>query len=234
MSCASNGVTGSAGRVVHAASSRSVPASRHRPARDRRRCGRKAQDVEARDKTETNVAADSRAIGRLQSTKIPQNGRRHPIRSIGIRRPAPAAPGPPPTAAPEPPDEPPVIRVTSCGWRDGPSCTFLAGEVVGVFAPYQRPDQTAPAASMRSIRVASRGRGARSRLIFDPARVGRPCTSNRFYRRTARRPAAPDFAGCYAASMARAFARARSAVTSVNEFNTGSCLAIRASAASSR
>ena len=30
----------------------------------------------------------------------------------------------PPTAAPEPPEEPPVIRVTSCGLRDGPSCTF--------------------------------------------------------------------------------------------------------------
>src|SRR3979490_2929712 len=41
--------------------------------------------------------------------------------------------------------------------------------------------KTAPAASMRSIKVASRADGLRSRLIFDPARVGRPCTSNRFF-----------------------------------------------------
>ena len=34
------------------------------------------------------------------------------------------------------------------------------------------PTSTAPAASMRSISVASRDDGARSRLIFDPARVG--------------------------------------------------------------
>ena len=31
---------------------------------------------------------------------------------------------PPPTEEPEPPEEPPVIRVGSCGLRDGPSCTF--------------------------------------------------------------------------------------------------------------
>ena len=34
------------------------------------------------------------------------------------------------------------------------------------------PTSTAPAASMRSISVASRVAGARSRLIFEPARVG--------------------------------------------------------------
>src|SRR5882724_10320823 len=86
---------------------------------------------------------------------------------------------------------------------------------------------------MRSIRVASRGDGLRSRLIFDPARVGRPCTSNRFL--TANGTPASGPASCpaeMAASTARALARARSAVTSVKEFKTGSCLAIRASAAS--
>ena len=95
------------------------------------------------------------------------------------------------------------------------------------------PTSTAPAASIRSINVASRGDGARSRLIFDPARVGRPCTSNRFF--TANGTPASGPASCpaaTAASTARALARARSAVTSVNEFRTGSCLAIRASAAS--
>ncbi len=30
----------------------------------------------------------------------------------------------PPTALPEPPDEPPDIRDRSCGLRDGPSWTF--------------------------------------------------------------------------------------------------------------
>src|SRR6266850_140244 len=95
------------------------------------------------------------------------------------------------------------------------------------------PTKTAPAASMRSIKVASRADGLRSRLIFDPARVGRPCTSNRFF--TANGTPASGPASCPAAIMAstaRALARARSAVTSVNEFKTGSCLAIRASAAS--
>ena len=31
---------------------------------------------------------------------------------------------PPPTALPEPPDEPPLIRVGSCGLREGPSWMF--------------------------------------------------------------------------------------------------------------
>ena len=31
---------------------------------------------------------------------------------------------PPATAPPDPPDDPPVIRVVSCGLRDGPSCAF--------------------------------------------------------------------------------------------------------------
>ncbi len=28
------------------------------------------------------------------------------------------------TAAPDPPDDPPVMRATSCGLHDGPSCAF--------------------------------------------------------------------------------------------------------------
>src|SRR6266850_6091738 len=95
------------------------------------------------------------------------------------------------------------------------------------------PTSTAPAASMRSIRVASRGDGARSRLIFDPARVERPLTSNRFLTANGTPASGPTFwPAAIAASTARAFARARSAVMSVNEFSTESCLAIRAKAAS--
>jgi len=80
---------------------------------------------------------------------------------------------------------------------------------------------------------ASRDDGERSRLIFDPARVGRPRTSNRFFTANgtpASRPA--FFPAAMAASIARALARARSTVTSVNEFRTGSYFAIRANAAS--
>src|ERR1700730_1265611 len=95
------------------------------------------------------------------------------------------------------------------------------------------PTKTAPAASSRSISVASRGDGLRSRLIFDPARVGRPCTSNRFLTANGTPASGPAFfPAAIAASISRALARARSPVTSVKEFRTGSRLAIRASAAS--
>src|SRR5882757_9756209 len=95
------------------------------------------------------------------------------------------------------------------------------------------PTSTAPAASSRSISVASRDAGGRARLIFDPARVARPLTSNRFFTAKGTPASGPtSFPEAIRASTARAFARARSAVTSVNAFRTGSCLLIRASAAS--
>src|SRR5712675_499500 len=95
------------------------------------------------------------------------------------------------------------------------------------------PTSTAPAASMRSISVASRGDGGRSRLIFEPARVESPGTSNRFLTANGTPASGPAFfPAATAASMARALARARSAVTSVNAFRTGLCFAIRANAAS--
>ena len=55
------------------------------------------------------------------------------------------------------------------------------------------PTSTAPAASIRSINVASRGDGARSRLIFEPARVGRPRTSNRFFTANGTPASGPGF-----------------------------------------
>src|ERR1700738_1352174 len=95
------------------------------------------------------------------------------------------------------------------------------------------PTSTAPAASIRSISVASRSEGFRSRLIFDPARVERPCTSNRFLAANGTPASGPTFLpAAMAASIAFALARARSAVTSVKEFRIASCFAIRASAAS--
>src|SRR6266566_7877372 len=95
------------------------------------------------------------------------------------------------------------------------------------------PTSTAPAASMRSISVASRVAGSRSRLIFDPARVESPCTSNRFLTANGTPASGPAFLpAATAASTARALPRARSAVRSVNAFKTGLCLAMRSSAAS--
>ena len=83
------------------------------------------------------------------------------------------------------------------------------------------PTSTAPAASSRSISVASRGGGVSSRLIFDPARVGRPCTSNRFFTANGTPASGPGFLpAAMAASTARALSRARSAVTSVKEFRS--------------
>src|SRR6202030_2726352 len=95
------------------------------------------------------------------------------------------------------------------------------------------PTRTAPAASIRSISVASRVDGLLSRLIFDPARVASPCTSNRFLTANGTPASEPGFfPDAIAASIARAFARARSAVTSVKAFRMESCFAIRASAPS--
>ena len=95
------------------------------------------------------------------------------------------------------------------------------------------PTRTAPAASSRSISVASRDDGGRSRLIFEPARVERPFTSNRFFTAKGTPASGPALLPeAIIASTARALARARSAVTSVKELRTELCFAIRASAAS--
>src|SRR3954470_8193430 len=75
--------------------------------------------------------------------------------------------------------------------------------------------------------------GGRSRLIFEPARVGSPFTSNRFFTANGTPASGPGFfPAAIAASTSRARARARSARTSVNAFSTGLWAAIRARAAS--
>ena len=63
-----------------------------------------------------------------------------------------------------------------------PVMRVLAGEIVGVFAHVERADENR-AGRLQALRPASRRRcaGGRSRLIFEPARVGSPFTSNRFF-----------------------------------------------------
>src|SRR5215467_2805068 len=94
------------------------------------------------------------------------------------------------------------------------------------------PTSTAPAASRRSIVVASRAAGARLRLIFDPASVTSPATSNRFLTANgtpASGPGGRPFRR--AASTAAALASARSASAAVKALSTGFNSAMRASAA---
>src|SRR5689334_13625649 len=95
------------------------------------------------------------------------------------------------------------------------------------------PTRIAPAASSRSINGWSRVAGGSSRLIFEPARVGNPFTSNRFFTANGTPASAPGFLrlAC-AASIARARARARSASTSVKALSTGLRAVMRARASS--
>ena len=95
------------------------------------------------------------------------------------------------------------------------------------------PTRMAPAASSRSISGWSCAAGARSRLIFEPARVGSPFTSNRFFTANGTPASGPRFCRlARAASIARARFTARSASTSVNELSTGSRAVMRARASS--
>jgi hypothetical protein len=98
---------------------------------------------------------------------------------------------------------------------------------------FSAPTSTAPAASSRSIRVASRAAGGRSRLIFAPASVGNPATSNRFFTANGTPASGPSGCPCArAASIACAVSRARTSVKAVNALSTGLRLAMWASVAS--
>src|ERR1043166_7541935 len=95
------------------------------------------------------------------------------------------------------------------------------------------PTSTAPAVSRRSTRVASRMAGDRLRLIFDPASVGRPATSKKFF--TAKGTAASGPSGAplpRGSPSARALARARPARIAVKALRAGLRAAMRASASS--
>src|SRR5271169_1559915 len=98
---------------------------------------------------------------------------------------------------------------------------------------FSAPIRMAPAASSRSINAASRVAGGLSRLIFEPATVGTPATSNRFF--TANGTPASGPAGsprARVASIAWARSSARCSVIAVKELSTGSRSRMRASAAS--
>src|SRR4051794_32836593 len=92
---------------------------------------------------------------------------------------------------------------------------------------FSAPTSTAPAASSRSIKGWSCVAGGRSRLILEPARVGRPFTSNRFFTANGT-PASGPFS--LELSIAAARLSARSANTSVNALSTGLRCVMRARA----
>ena len=95
------------------------------------------------------------------------------------------------------------------------------------------PTSTAPAASSRAISGESRSAGGSSRLIFEPARVDRPATSNRFFTANGTPASGPSGSPFpRAASSAAARLRARAAVTSVKALSSGLSFSMRASAAS--
>src|SRR5580700_10700792 len=95
------------------------------------------------------------------------------------------------------------------------------------------PTRTAPAVSSRSISVASRLAGGRSRLILEPASVDRLATSNRFLTANGT-PASGGSRSplARASSSACARASARRSVTAVKELSKGSRSRMRASVAS--
>src|SRR3954462_81595 len=85
-----------------------------------------------------------------------------------VSEPSASGTSPPPTAAPEPPEEPPVMRLGSGGVGEGPSCTFSPVKSYAYSPMLNAPTSTAPCASRRVINVASHAAGARSRLILEP------------------------------------------------------------------
>ena len=96
------------------------------------------------------------------------------------------------------------------------------------------PTSTAPAASSRSISVASRVTARRSRLIFEPARVVRPLTSNRFFTANGTPASGPTFLPAAIVGIDRAGRGAGAFGDDVGEGvqHADRALAIRASAAS--
>src|SRR5207237_1187160 len=75
--------------------------------------------------------------------------------------------------------------------------------------------------------------GGWARLILEPARVGMPATSNRFFTANGTPASGPSgLRASRALSIACARSSARSLVTAVNELRTGSRSVMRASAAS--
>src|SRR5687767_3440536 len=75
------------------------------------------------------------------------------------------------TAADEPPEEPPGIRVRSHGLRVTPYALFSVEEPIANSSMLVLPRITSPALRSRAVRVASYG-GRQPSRILDPAVVG--------------------------------------------------------------
>ena len=98
------------------------PASRRRRARGRRRCAPAARDGRGsrrRESCRPASAARRSASGRTRR-RATAGTRIEPL----VSEPSASGTKPAATAAPEPPEEPPVMRPSSCGLREGPSWTF--------------------------------------------------------------------------------------------------------------
>src|SRR5579875_540351 len=80
------------------------------------------------------------------------------------------------TDAPDPPDEPPGIRVWSCGLRVGPKCALFVVPPQANSCVACLPSRTAPAARSRAATVLSPPAGVPAN-VGEPAVVGTPATS---------------------------------------------------------
>src|SRR5829696_600611 len=90
---------------------------------------------------------------------------------------------PPATAAEEPPDEPPGMRLRSHGLRVGRKPEFSVDEPIANSSMLVLPSSTVPAALSRAATVASYG-GRQPSRIFDPLVVGTPSVTTTFLRAT--------------------------------------------------
>ena len=156
------------------------------------------------------------AVGRLEAENAAERAR-HADRAVGVgaerERREPAAR--PPRRSRR--TSRPLMCVEIVRIARRPVVRVLAGEVIGVFAHVERADEhragAPPAARPASRRPSP---AARSRLIFEPARVGRPATSNRFLTANGAPASGPSASPARARGVERRrCASARSAVTSV-------------------
>ena len=210
----SSGGVGSTGRSRRPDRRHRGPASRHRRARGRRPSAPTARDGRGSRRRESCRARDSRPKVGFRPN-MPQSEDGHPDRAVGVGaererhqagrdRRARAAGG----AAGHPRR---CVRVARGSVMD-----VLAGEVVGVLAHVEGADEHRAGSFQACDQRPSRAAGGRSRLIFEPARVGRPATSKRFLTANGTPASGPGVRRPRAASTAAARASARCPVTAVN------------------
>jgi hypothetical protein len=136
------------------------------------------------------------------------------------------------TAAADPPDEPPAMRVRSCGLCVGPSCAFSVTNPYANSSMFVTPTRIAPARSSEATASASLAAGGSVAVTFAPARVTTPATSKRFLAANGTPASGPGSRPrAMSASMAAARAIARSANMPVKALRCSSRAAMRAIAA---